>query len=426
MPRHLPSLAGTAIAAVVAAHPALAAPVIGYNFTEIASSTQTPGLTTAVPPDVNNSGTVAFFARPGGRPAILTGDGGALTTVFSGGGVYASFSSPSIAHTGTVTTVGVLSNTGQDRLLAGNGGPVGIVTDTNGSPFSDLFIAMSSGNGRTAFMALPDVGAFPGVSGLSIFAGNGASFTPIATTAGASPFSGFDAYTAINDSGTTAFRATLKGGGHGIFTGDGGATTSVIKTGTEFRDGQTFGYIAPQMDINNDGTVAFLGLNPSFTDGGIFTIGDDGLNTILLASELDDALVSIGPPAVNAHGEVAFLAGFASGLSGIFTGDDPLADKVIAVGDPLFGSVLASFHFFKGFNDEGQVAFRATLADGRTVIARADPIEAAVAEPSPLLLLCAGLLVFVRAARGRRTPAPSRAGPERPDRDRRSLRRPSE
>ncbi|HMF11754.1 MAG TPA: PEP-CTERM sorting domain-containing protein [Gemmataceae bacterium] len=43
------------------------------------------------------------------------------------------------------------------------------------------------------------------------------------------------------------------------------------------------------------------------------------------------------------------------------------------------------FFFSEGLNDAGQLAFRATLADGRDVIVRADPVP--VPEPSTLTLV---------------------------------------
>jgi hypothetical protein len=73
----------------------------------------------------------------------------------------------------------------------------------------------------------------------------------------------------------------------------------------------------------------------------------------------------------------------------------PVPDKVIAIGDPLFGSTVTGFLLDpEGLNDAGQVAFLAQLADGRIAIARADPTE--VPEPMPLslrLLGVAGLIV---------------------------------
>ena len=78
-------------------------------------------------------------------------------------------------------------------------------------------------------------------------------------------------------------------------------------------------------------------------------------------------------PGINKANQVAFVATLRAGGSGIFTGPDPLADKVIATGDPLLGSTVVRLGFFRGLNDAGQIAFWATLANGSGGWFRADP-----------------------------------------------------
>jgi hypothetical protein len=73
----------------------------------------------------------------------------------------------------------------------------------------------------------------------------------------------------------------------------------------------------------------------------------------------------------------------------------------------LDGSTVTSLSFGRGINDAGQIAFEATLADGRTGIYRAD--LQTVPEPSSLLLGCLGgasVLGFGRRASKKR---PARA-----------------
>jgi hypothetical protein len=81
------------------------------------------------------------------------------------------------------------------------------------------------------------------------------------------------------------------------------------------------------------------------------------------------AYSDFGIPAINGAGTVAFRAGLDAGGEGIFTGPDPATDKVIAVGDVLFGSTVTALRFSRGLNDDGDIAFRYTLADDRTGIA---------------------------------------------------------
>lgn len=78
---------------------------------------------------------------------------------------------------------------------------------------------------------------------------------------------------------------------------------------------------------------------------------------------------------------------------GIFTGPDPIADRVIASGDSLFGSTVVGLDLKPTrLNDGGQIAFGASLADGRRVIARAEVVP----EPSTFTLFGLGTLALVR------------------------------
>ena len=77
---------------------------------------------------------------------------------------------------------------------------------------------------------------------------------------------------------------------------------------------------------------------------------------------------------MNKHGEVAFVGTLPS--AAIYNGPGS-EDTVIQIGDALDGSFVESLsvrqmngHFF---NDHGQVAFMAVLANGNTGFYRADP-----------------------------------------------------
>jgi hypothetical protein len=93
------------------------------------------------------------------------------------------------------------------------------------------------------------------------------------------------------------------------------------------------------------------------------------------------ALDGGGRISINNAGAIVFGADLVKpplpNASGIFSGPDPRADKIIAVGDELFDSTVAglpaNFMNPRALNDVNQIVFRATLADGRTVLVRADP-----------------------------------------------------
>jgi hypothetical protein len=86
--------------------------------------------------------------------------------------------------------------------------------------------------------------------------------------------------------------------------------------------------------------------------------------------------------AINDAGDIAFFADMDAGGDGIFTGPDPLADKVIREGDALFGSTATEINYFRGLNDDGAIAFTYVLANGRAGVA-----VAAVPEPTGVLVL---------------------------------------
>jgi purine-nucleoside phosphorylase len=63
-----------------------------------------------------------------------------------------------------------------------------------------------------------------------------------------------------------------------------------------------------------------------------------------------------------------------NGGLGIFTGPDVVKDKVIVTGDPRAeSSVSDTLLSRQSLNNNGQIAFQVTLADGRMVIVRAEP-----------------------------------------------------
>jgi hypothetical protein len=97
---------------------------------------------------------------------------------------------------------------------------------------------------------------------------------------------------------------------------------------------------------------------------------------------------------ITRNGTIVFQADLDNGATGIFVGPDPVEDKVVAEGDPLFGSTIANLNIGdEGVNDLGQVAFWYRLANGVEGVA-----VAWVPEPSGVGVL----LLAAAAALGRR------------------------
>jgi hypothetical protein len=177
-----------------------------------------------------------------------------------------------------------------------------------------------------------------------------------------------------------------------------------------------------------------------FFSSGTVPLAINGLGHVGYAPELDDAIVGtvftvfvdsskiwdsrdpafapnlgVSDVALNDSGKVAFRVE-GSGTAGVYTGSDPVSDKVLARGDPLCASTVTDVEFQRyGIDPLGRLALSVGLADGRRLIVRADPVLDSggacnvVPEPGPIdaaaaavaALLCAAGAAHRRAARGR-------------------------
>ncbi|MEQ8464310.1 DUF7453 family protein [Coleofasciculus sp. E1-EBD-02] len=343
-----------------------------YNFNDYTYIYNTPA--------INNQGTVAFQAKldldqwpvPSAfyrthynREFIFTGDGASLNRITPNMG---EFQIEDINDSNTVAFVEQGSSPSSPifNLSTGNGGAFTTIATDSTSFFGDgiLFGDVAINNqGSVAFREYDD---YINDYVISIVTGDGARRTIMADDSGR---------LALNNNGTVAFEALLEGGGSGIFTSS--SITPIADTNSLFKDFHT-------LSLNDEETLAF---RASLDDGsaGIFTSSNGSLSTIADTGGLfssfsssrvrdDGTFVLLDGPAINNNGTVAFGAQLDTGEYGIFTGSDPVADKVIAIGDPLFGSTVTSLAFSnKGFNDAGEVAFLAKLADGSSGIFRAEP-----------------------------------------------------
>jgi hypothetical protein len=98
-------------------------------------------------------------------------------------------------------------------------------------------------------------------------------------------------------------------------------------------------------------------------------VKNDGVQRTTVA-DTRGAFGSFGfrPPAINNAGDVAFAATLDDFFTqGIFTGGDPVTDRVIATGDTLDGRTVQGLTFCEeGLNDSGQLGFIATLEDAES------------------------------------------------------------
>jgi hypothetical protein len=123
--------------------------------------------------------------------------------------------------------------------------------------------------------------------------------------------------------------------------------------------------------VNDHDLVVF----PVLTNSGVWAVYTGGPGRPLQPFVTDSGpYKNFLSASVNNSGAIAFNATLDSGVVGVFTGPDPQSNKVIAVGDPLFGSTVQSvFLSNTAINNSCQIAFVAMLANGNRVVVRATP-----------------------------------------------------
>jgi hypothetical protein len=347
-----------------------------YTFTRIADNTGS--LTGLGTPSINNAGTVAFQAveaptpQNNGPEGVFTGSGGPVTTVADSLTGPFGFFSPevSINDEGEVAFGATSPDLSTNTLFkAGHRGLTTIATTGKGpNDFEFFFFPSINEKGEVAFTGFMNGG------GAGSFKGSGGPLTTIVASN-----STFFLNSAINNGSVVAVPFSTDQNA-GIFSGKGGPVTTLIDdTGPPGNFG-TFtspvAVVGESAAINNAGAVAFLGF--SGTGGSaIFKLDHGALRTI--AETTTGSFIDLGSePALNDRGEVAFLGTLPGGAQGIFTGPDPVRDKVIQVGDALDGSTVSDLSFaiaHTGLNNRCEIAFVATLSDGRQGIFVAKPNE---------------------------------------------------
>lgn len=322
----------------------------------------------------------------------------------------AAFAAPAINNSGTLTFRSQLGlPTGGFAMFRTSGGTTTKLADTAGA-FSIFDVRYSINNsGSVAFLASLDGG------GVRLLTSDGSTLTTIAeTTSG-----GFTSIGpgSINDSGVVVFRANSTTTGLGIYIGDGSSAPTklvslstfqgepsinnvgqivYIQNGVRVTDGSSDAIIAGP--ANGLGTIFGVDMNDSgnaFIDGGsavaqkLVTVSGGVFTT--LADTTGDFFGFDGDRIdINNNGDVAFFARLDNDEHGIFVGGDPLADKVIATGDTLFGATVTRVAF-NGLNDDGDVAFNYVLDNFRIGLAIASLEPVVVPTPAATLI---GLIGF--------------------------------
>ena len=209
--------------------------------------------------------------------------------------------------------------------------------------------------GTVAFRA--DLGS--GTS--AIFVGDAADVTTVADTDG--DWSRFHGLPVIDRGGGVVFRADREDGVEGIYSARQGTIRAVVEVGDVFER------LALFPSVNDHGTVAFAATLRG--QGTAILTADDGLITVVDSKgEFEEFRGAL----IDGAGSLVRIATPRGGSLGLFSGPDPKTDRILAIGDHLFGSTVTDFASNPvSINAIGHLAIRASLADGRQLILRTNP-----------------------------------------------------
>lgn len=343
-----------------------------YTFTKITAETFTPGganYTFASVPSLADDGTAFFTAVKtldgiNGTKGIFAGNGGPVRTVVDASGEFSTFGEIAVNGRGDVAFTATKDD-GSSGVYWTDGTSFKTIADTHEYPNHAFKLPDINATDQVAFISYQTVTP---ISDLTIYRGDGGPLTLIANGVLG------DGLPSINATGEVAYVAP-SGNDYGIFVSDGSSERLLYD--------QAVGDPA----LIDDGTVAFLGA------GLLLFKGNGGPREVVadvFGPLIRNFLGGVGNPCFANNGELAFTAvPNRSALPTIMTGPDPIADKVVAQGDMLFGLRANRIAFRSGLNENGQIAFRASLQlPENYVVVRADPVP----EPSTWLLAVMALV----------------------------------
>lgn len=315
-------------------------------------------------PAINNAGLLAFATKGGPEPqqpiatGLLVGDGGSPELV----AIHFDLNSLALNNSGQLAYLGADQNLHLAVLRYGSGSSQVIAGAPDYGDFNATILPPPL-QINDAGQVLFDAGSSVQPSGRYAFVSDGITTTPIMRA---------DYGEAINNLGVVAISTLTQI----VAVPPVGPTTVLI---TSPPAGYAYiGYMQTN-DVGDLLTVAYNGGNLALFKyhNGVPTLMTDDLTTWF---------------DINNSGAVAFL-GKLNGITGIYTGPNSIGDRVVAIGDPLFGSSVTNLRFGgDGLNDLGQLGFYYELANGEHGVAMATPV------PEPSTVALAAMALFATAA----------------------------
>lgn len=373
--------AASILAVILFGLTSLGAHAAGYTLSIVATNTTglAEGFSALEEPSLNNAGEMAFWVMPAGWPrgAIIKATTNSLTVVASTQ-TDPSFTEvdrfPKLADNGTVVFRTFKSGAPALRqILAISGSSTQILSAGVSEMWSDSIDFDTTGVARGPGLAVSFLGLDGELLNQGVYRWSGGNLL-VATEGGGQVGSILGSFgTAFGIPGQVLFGG-LEGVGfdRAIF-----GSASLLGEALLFVDPSPNGPypngIASTFASNTNGALAIIGYT------GVATVVDviQGGVTNRLVEETN-VFGGITRVAMNDQGTVAFLrfGSTPSGpYSGVFTGPDLIADKVVANGDAVDGLTISSVEQLnrQGINDAGQVAFLASLSNGRQAVVLATP-----------------------------------------------------
>lgn len=303
-------------------------------------------------PSVDEQGRVAFQAelRSGGS-GVFVGDGDGVDDVVAPPTVTRVTSHPDLDGRGATSFYGELAGGGPAVLLHRDGEVALIASQASG------FVAVGPAGptmnaaGAVAFRAC----RAPGRPGVFLWSGG---VTSVLAETG-DEWSGFEGLPVVGEDGAVVVRADRPDGVAGIYSFSSGLLRVVAETG------ERFGTLARFPTLGWDGSVAFAATLPG-GEGVVVVAGARGTTIV------DETGAYESFRGVLRSGEaVVRLATPRGEALGLFSGPDPVRDRVLAIGDPLLGSTVVDLAANPvSVSAAGHLVLRGTLADGRQLILR--------------------------------------------------------